>query len=184
MRETIHKQVTSIKNFVGHVSHEFKTPLMVIQSDLDLARHTKDYCSLIERNAQTVTHMNAILDSLLVLTNLQSGKTLHHESCDMSSLVERVCDNLAMKYAAKNIVLEKQIAAAVLLETHPSTAESVIANIVDNAYKYTPDHGHITVTLKPTEICIVDTGIGIEPAQQENIREPFWQADKNRSDGV
>lgn len=184
MKDTIHKQIASIKNFVGHVSHEFKTPLMVMQSDIDLARHTKDYSKLIARNAQTVTHMNSILDSLLVLTNLESGKTLYTENCDMTSLVQRICENLSMKYTAKNITLDKHIAPTVSLETHPSTAESVITNILDNAYKYTPENGNITLTLKQTEICIADNGVGIDQAHQENIREPFWQVDKNRADGV
>jgi signal transduction histidine kinase len=184
MKETIHKQIAAIKDFVWHVSHEFKTPLMVMQSDLDLARHTQDYAALIDRNTQTVTHMSAMLDSLLMLTNLQSGKKLQTDTCDMTALVQRVCDTLAMKYASKHISLHRHIEWQVILETHASTAESVITNILDNAYKYTPDHGEITVTLKPKEICIVDTWIGISSVHQEQIREPFWQLDKNRSDWV
>jgi signal transduction histidine kinase len=82
---------------------------MVMQSDLDLARHTKDYAALIDRNTQTVTHMSAMLDSLLMLTNLQSGKKLQTEACDMTGLVQRVCDTLAMKYSSKNITLHRHI---------------------------------------------------------------------------
>ena len=60
----------------------------------------------------------------------------------------------------------------------------MITNIIDNAYKYTEEGGSITVKLTDKECIVADTGIGIPAELKEKIRQPFWQADKNRQDGV
>nr|MBP6911570.1 hypothetical protein [Patescibacteria group bacterium] len=72
MKVKLHNQISSIKDFVSHVSHEFKTPLMIMRSDIDLAQKTKEYDELIEKNKQSVEHMQTLLDGLLVLTTAQT----------------------------------------------------------------------------------------------------------------
>ena len=183
MKHKIHEQIQSIKDFVAHVSHEFKTPLMVMRSDIDLAHKTKDYEELIEKNTLTVQQMQTLLDGLLVLTMAQTGK-LGYTEVNMTTVLERVCENMEKKYIDKDVIIHKHIAPHVFLDTHQGAAESVIGNIVDNAYKYTPEGGSIHITLTETSCIIADTGIGISPEQREKIRQPFRQADKSRQDGV
>lgn len=138
MKAKIYTQIQSIKDFVSHVSHEFKTPLMVMRSDIDLAKKTKEYDELIEKNTQSVEQMQTLLDGLLALTLAQTGK-LEMKEVNMSTLAERVCISMEKKYDGKDIVVHKHIAPHVFIDTHPSAAESMISNILDNAYKYTPE---------------------------------------------
>lgn len=138
MKEKIHKQIQSIKDFVSHVSHEFKTPLMVMRSDIDLAKKTKDYNELIEKNMQTVEQMQTLLDGLLVLTTAQTGK-LDMTEVNMSALTERVTETLAKKYVDKDVIVHKHIDSPVFVTTHQGAAESMISNVLDNAYKYTEE---------------------------------------------
>lgn len=183
MKEKIHTQVQSIKDFVSHVSHEFKTPLMVLRSDIELAQKTKEYEKIAERNIQTVEQMQALLDGLLILTATQAGK-FEMSDVNMSDLTQRVADTMIKKYINKDIILHMDIAKNIHIDAHPSAAESVISNILDNAYKYTPEGGEITLSLTEETLTISDTGIGIPAELQQKIRQPFWQADKNRQDGV
>lgn len=183
MKNKIHDQVQSIKDFVSHVSHEFKTPLMIMRSDIDLAKKTKEYDELIEKNMHTVEQMQTLLDGLLVLTMAQTGKLTVAE-INMSSLLERVCENMEKKYDGKDVIVHKHISPHVFIDTHQWAAESVISNILDNAYKYTPEWENIILTLTETECVIADTGMGISDEQREKIRQPFRQADKTRQDGV
>lgn len=183
MKKKIHHQVQSIKDFVSHVSHEFKTPLMVMRSDIDLAKKTKEYDDLVEKNTLTVQQMQTLLDGLLVLTMAQTGKMSTTE-VNMSTLLERTLQNMEKKYDGKDIIIQKDIATPVFITTHEGAAESILSNIIDNAYKYTPEGGNISITLTDTSCIIADTGIGIADEHRENIRQPFRQADKNRQDGV
>lgn len=183
MKEKIHTQVQSIKDFVSHVSHEFKTPLMVLRSDIELAQKTKDYEKVTQRNIQTVEQMQSLLDGLLILTATQAGK-FEMTDVNMSELSQRVADMMIKKYTDKDIILHIDIAKNIHITAHPSAAESIISNILDNAYKYTPEGGEITLSLTEDDLTISDTGIGIPADLQEKIRQPFWQADKNRQDGV
>lgn len=183
MKQKIYTQIQSIKDFVAHVSHEFKTPLMIMRSDIDLAKKTKDYKELIDKNLLTVQQMQTLLDGLLVLTTAQTGK-LDTVEVNMTSLVERVCDTMAKKYADNDIVMHKHISHHVFVKTHAGAAESMITNVIDNAYKYTEDWGSITIKLTDKEFVVADTGVGIGDEQKEKIRQPFRQADKSRQDGV
>lgn len=183
MKLKIYTQIQSIKDFVAHVSHEFKTPLMVMRSDIDLAKKTKDYKELIDKNLSTVQQMQTLLDGLLVLTTAQTGK-LDLADVNMTSLVERVCDTIQKKYTDKDIVMHKHIAHHVFVITHAGAAESMITNVIDNAYKYTEEGGSVTIKLTDKEFIVADTGIGISDEQKEKIRQPFWQVDKSRQDGV
>lgn len=139
MKHTLHGQIQSIKDFVAHVSHEFKTPLMVMRSDIDLAKKTKEYDELIEKNMTTVNQMQTMLDGLLVLTMAQTGKLHMTHEVNMTQLLERVCTTMQKKYDGKDIIVHKHIAPHIFLTTHQGAAESVLSNILDNAYKYTPE---------------------------------------------
>ena len=138
MKYKLHKQIQSIKDFVSHVSHEFKTPLMIMRSDIDLAKKTKDFNELIDKNMQTVQQMQTLLDGLLILTTAQTGK-LEKTEVNMTTLVERICETMQKKYVEKDVILHKHVAQHIFVSTHQGGAESIISNVLDNAYKYTPE---------------------------------------------
>ena len=183
MKMKLHQQIQSIKDFVAHVSHEFKTPLMVLRSDTDLARKTGEYEELIAKNTETIGHMQSMLEGLLALTTSQIGKD-EMTDVNMSLLVKKITETMAKKYADKDISVTKELPPHIFITTYEAAAESIIANILDNAYKYTLPHGAITVSLSAEKCVIADTGIGIAEKDTQKVREPFRQADKNRHDGV
>lgn len=183
MKTKLNTQIQSIRDFVSHVSHEFKTPLMVLRSDIDLAQKTGDYSELIAKNTETIAQMQTMLEGLLALTASQVTKDDMKE-INLSLLVKKVIDTMTKKYGEKNITLTKDIAPNIYTSGYEAAAESIISNILDNAYKYTPAEGTITLSLDAKQCIITDTGIGIDEKHSQKIREPFRQADKNRHDGV
>ncbi len=184
MQETISTQIASIKDFVSHVSHEFKTPLMVLQSTTDLAEKTGNVSSVVPQYKKTIEQMKNILDSLTLLARSQSHIALQSEKVDINQLVDQIRVRMSEKYSYKNISYTVHESEKVTIHSHRGSAEIVLTNIIENAYKYTAENGEIEIVISSGWITIQDNGMWISEQAQKHIREPFWQADKNREDGV
>ncbi len=76
MASKLHHQVSMIKQFVANVSHEFKTPLMSLQSTLEVGEKTKNYENVLSQTRDQIGIMNRLLDTLTILTNAQNTVNL------------------------------------------------------------------------------------------------------------
>lgn len=178
-------------DFIANASHELRTPLTAIrgfadtlvQSDLD-REEIGPYLEVIARNSQ---RMSDLVDDLLQLSRIESGKAVLEES--EIDLV-RVCDLLLrdlgprMKEAGLKAELhctEKEV----LCWTDRRAIEQVITNLLTNAVRYTNAGGRIDVHVLPTddhvEIRVADTGIGIPESDLQRIFERFYRVDASRS---
>lgn len=178
MNQKIHNQIAAIKSFVSHVSHEFKTPLMIMQSDSELALKTKKYKEWLEHNLQTVSQLNGLLESLMSLTKAEGAK-LVKSPVGVAELIQKAIKQAELRYQKilqKKIVVDKGL---VIKADHNALA-SIIYNIIDNAYKYTPGKGKLNIVADNKSLVISDTGKGIAEKEVEKIRDEFWQADDSR----
>lgn len=131
---------TNLRQFVGNVSHELKTPLMVMSSELDLTERTKAYEWLIPTLKWSVNEMHAMISALLTLTRLQSQDTIDKTDIKIYDVVEDVISNLQKKYQAKQMYTH--INDTSKKESHQANENLIkilITNIIDNARKYSPE---------------------------------------------
>ena len=149
MQDTISTQVDSMRDFVSHVSHEFKTPLMVLQSTTDLAQKTGNIASVIPQYKKTIDQMKNILDALTVVARSQSGSAIHSEKVNINELVDQIVGAMSEKYSIKKISCIVHKSDTAILQSHTGSAEIVLTNIVENAYKYTAENGKIEITITP-----------------------------------
>ncbi len=178
MNKKIHDQVAAIKSFVSHVSHEFRTPFMVMQSDSELALKTKKYKEGLDNNLQTITQLNGLLESLISLTKAESAK-LVKTMVWVGELVELATRQAELRYD-KMIRKKIMVDTSLTIKADKNALTSIISNIIDNAYKYTPPTGTITITANAKMIRIEDTGKGVSTKDIHHIRDEFWQADDSR----
>jgi signal transduction histidine kinase/ligand-binding sensor domain-containing protein/DNA-binding response OmpR family regulator len=175
--------------FLTNVSHEFRTPLSLIMAPVDkmLADADKErgeQLNMIRRNAKRLLNLvNQLLDFRKM--EVQELK-LHARSGDIVSFIKEMSSSFSDIAEKKHIgfVFDSEIENLVI-NFDPDKIERIIFNLLSNAFKFTPEGGHVSVLLstKQTpeqqllEIKVIDTGIGIPTDKKDKIFERFFQND-------
>ncbi len=175
--------------FVSNASHELKTPLstmkilaesMLYQKELDL-KTTHEFFADINHEIDRLN--NTINDLLRLVQSENEERALTVKEVDFEALVQRVMRRLMPLAKRKGIRLERKM-LPVTIEADEARIEQVVANLIDNALKYT-DKGSIAVTLKTdgayAVLTVHDTGIGIPKGAIPRLFERFYRVDKARS---
>ncbi len=190
---TEEKRVETIKkDFVANVSHELRTPLASIKGysetlldgGMDDKGTLKEFLRVIDRHA---TRMARLIDDLLTLSRLESHQmTIVSAPVDLNELIHATMKGFEKQARDKGIVI-----ASALPDGLPKVLgdrdrlEQVMVNLLDNAIKYTPSGGRVSVTAEKTKgavrVDVKDTGIGIPAADIPRIFERFYRVDKARS---
>lgn len=181
------------REFVANVSHEFRTPLSVINGYVETlqdgatedAEMTAVSLSAIHRNVQ---RLSLLLEDLLTISTMESkGRRLHFSKVDLRRIAERVIDNLDSSGAAERAIFEMKWAAdAIYADADENRIEQVYWNLLTNAIR----HGEtsklrIQITSRlageAVEISIADNGTGIPLEDQAHIFERFYRVHKHRA---
>ena len=181
------------KDFVINVSHELRTPLASIQGYaetlLDGAIHDPDnnvrFVRIIRQNAERLTGLTA---DLLTLSRVELGtKKFQFAAYYVNPLLTDQVDVMRPIAARRKISLEIVPAPPITEVFCDSEAmHQILTNLLDNAIKYTPDGGRVTVGANPigddmVEIYVQDTGLGIPKEDLPRLFERFYRVDKARS---
>jgi signal transduction histidine kinase len=179
--EKIHTQILALKDFIANASHELKTPLMMISSEIDIALKKKDYEERLGNIKGHVKRLSELLDTLSLITRLESTNTFERKEVNVGDTVQKVLSEMEKKYPKKQIMVN--IEKNLTLQAHPSLLEIILKNLIENACKYAGEKAKITVTGTATSLSVSDTGVGIAPEFQGQIFERFWQMEKTEQEG-
>lgn len=180
------------REFVANVSHELRTPLSIFHGYLENLRDNPDLPrkELVEIIGVLEKHslrLNALVEDLLILARLESRDLhLQLEEIDLGPFLREIVADWKLRSSRKEITLTLEIARD-LPPIHADVLriEQVMNNLIDNAIKYTPSGGAVTVRAGAggdhVELRIEDNGVGIEPRDLPHIFERFYRADKARS---
>jgi len=180
------------KDFVANVSHELRTPISSIKGyaetlldgKVDNEDTVKEFLSIIYQDSNRLANL---IDDLLDLSKIESGKMkLEFEPLEILPIVNRCVNVLGKSAKDKSLSVKLDIPTNLLkiLGDHKRLSQ-VFLNLLDNAIKYTPEGGSITVNAtskeKIVQVDISDTGIGISEKDLPRIFERFYRVDKARS---
>lgn len=180
------------QDFVANVSHELKTPLSSIKAYAETLRagaiHDQVNCmKFLLRIEEHADRLDALIVDLLRLARIESGEKSFEIRCvNVRALVHhRVVDHTAMAHA-KQIELSVSGGDPHLhVRADEEGFRQILDNLIDNAIKYTGEHGKVSLRWFRTEgmvsIEVEDTGIGISPEDQKRVFERFYRVDKARS---
>lgn len=182
--ETSFHQAT---RFSADASHELKTPLALLQLELEQALATTPagapqqmvYISLLEE----VRRLKAIVQKLLLLSLADTGRLeLHRESVNISTLLESVLEDASA--LAPQMTIEHSVPTGVKVDADAVLLEQAVQNLVGNAIKYNRPGGRVHLALNLVAggivITVGNSGPGIAPADQARIFDRFFRADAAR----
>ncbi|AQW31599.1 hybrid sensor histidine kinase/response regulator [blood disease bacterium A2-HR MARDI] len=173
-------------DFLATVSHELRTPLNAVLGWAQLlAMRPYDEATFrrgleaIERSARTQVHL---IDDLLDMSAILSGKVpLEIGPVDLADVLERARETIEPMARQKQIAVDMECQPVPLLQGDAGRLKQVFWNLLANAVKFTPEGGHIRVSVHASAEGLVatvrDTGIGIEPTFLPHIFDRFQQAD-------
>lgn len=195
------------KQFSANAAHELRTPLAVLQTNLEVFEKKQEpemveYRQLFTMIKEQTTRLSQLVGTLLDMTNLKSVPRTDHVS--LEELVDEVfCDlDPVAEKAGISIHFDDSSSQDWHTDVHTPDASALnnnirnitgsyvllyraVYNLVENAIKYNRPNGSVTVSVKEKNgqamILVKDTGIGISPENQKKIFDPFFRVDKSRS---
>jgi PAS domain S-box-containing protein len=184
------------QDLVATVSHELRTPLAAIYgSALTLARDDLQLEDALHRQLLAViveeaSRLADIVNELLLASQLDADRLdVRIEHCDARALTERVVE-AARTHLPEGVTLELEQAGGDLppVAADEGQLRQVLANLIDNAVRYSPDGGDVRVRLEAADECVrfrvADEGLGIPPAEHGRIFEKFYRLDPHMSLGI
>lgn len=184
----------SLRQFTADASHELRTPLSIIRGEAEVAlsqnRDEAEYRESLAIVHDEARRLSQMVDDMLALARADDRQQgLKIEEFYLNDLVEECVKSSQVLALAKSIVLTLDPATDITFRGDESLIRRMIVNLLNNAIKYTPAGGHVSVKLTSgdtrIEIVVADTGVGIPADSTSRIFERFYRADRarSRSDG-
>jgi two-component system sensor histidine kinase TctE len=180
------------KRFIANAAHQLRTPLAGIRMQSELALRDSapgEVRQALERIAYGSSQSSHLIAQLLALARAEAGtgETLPFQILDLNGVAGEVVRETYSLAAAKNIDLGLEAPETpVEIDGHPPLLREMLVNLVDNAIRYTPAGGRITVRVKAGEtpgLEIEDNGIGIPESERELVFERFYRVENHAEPG-
>jgi PAS domain S-box-containing protein len=195
LRDVTHfKQLDLMKSdFVATVSHDLRAPLTFMRGYTTmmpmvgvLNDKQKEFN---EKILAGIEQMTKLIDDLLDLGRIEAGVGLAKEPCRLDDIVQNVVESLNPVAANKGLSLSVDVPRDLpLISGDPTLLRQAVANLVDNAIKYTPSGGQVNVRVFTENgkfaVAVSDTGVGIAPADQAHLFEKFFRVRQRGSTHV
>ena len=180
------------KQFSANAAHELRTPLAVLQTNLEVFEKKQkpemiEYRQLFTMIKEQTARLSQLVGTLLDMTNLKSVPRTDQVSleelvdevfCDLDPIAEKAGISIHFNDSSNQDLHTDVTGSYVLLYR-------AVYNLVENAIKYNRPHGSVSVSVKQENgqamVLVTDTGIGISPENQKKIFDPFFRVEKSRS---
>jgi len=179
-----------IARFSADASHELRTPLTILQLELEgIVQHPRLPGEIADQigSALEETHrLSRIVENLLIISRLDAGEArIEKVRLDLGELADSTADQMRLLAEEKSVSLHCDVNQDVWIEGDQARLKQVIVNLTDNAIKYTPAGGRVTIAVRANEggalLEVADTGVGISLEALPHVFERFYRADKARS---
>ncbi len=201
MAGRIEQQVASLRNtdalrreLIAGVSHDLRTPLATLQGYIETLLMRDSVLSNEERRQyleiaiRHCVHLTKLVAGLFDLAKLETGAmAIHREPFSIGELVQDVVQKFQLAGRERDIRVTTNADGAVpFVSADIALIERVLENLIENAVRYTPQGGVVTVLLRPGEqavdVTVSDTGTGIPPGDLPHVFDRYYRGDRSRQD--
>jgi two-component system, OmpR family, manganese sensing sensor histidine kinase len=188
--QPIEESFQRLKQFTADASHELRSPLMAIKTNVSVGLKYPDGMrptdtEKFEAIASATAQMICLTEDLLLLVRTDQPPSRDREPVNLSSMLTELIQLYQPPAAVKQIDLKSQLAACLNLLGDASQLNRLFTNLITNALDYTPPGGTVEIEASQVGqtllIKVRDTGIGISPENLEHIFDRFWRGDQSRS---
>lgn len=186
--DEVERLVASLRATTDGVAHDLKTPLTRIKARLDLAElggaSSRNSSEVIADVRQDLDDLLNLIENVLGLARAEALGATAFEHTSLDAIVAEAVELFEPVAGEKGVELIARIEPATLAGSRSLLAQ-LVANLIDNAIKFSPEGGHVVVALQQTggktELVVCDQGRGIPPESREQVLARFFRLDTSRS---
>jgi heavy metal sensor kinase len=193
MLDRIQVLVAGIRQMNDNIAHDLRSPITRIRglAEVTLTSHSgqEEYRQMAASTIEECDRLLDMINTMLTISRTEAGVSpLERAPVDLAAIVREACELFLPLAEEKSIGLEMRIDGRAELEGDQRMLQRMVANLIDNAIKYTSTGGRIRVALTPDgekQFCLTvqDTGMGISTEDQPRVFERFFRSDQARSQG-
>ena len=186
----IQNQTSNLKQFITDVSHEFKTPLMVINSEIDVYNKKlekkvlgeEEWEKLLEKIKEKTNKLNRLLETFLLLSRIENGiETLDKKDINVWNHLQDITKNIIF-WIESELQIHHNIVDEVIIKWEEGTLSLIVENLISNAMKFYKNNEapRIEIGCNENSIWIEDNVVWIKEEDIEHIFDKFYRADTGR----
>jgi heavy metal sensor kinase len=178
------------RQFSADAAHELQTPLTILKGEIEVAlrspRSPEEYREVLNSNLEEIDRISSLVDGLLLLARADRGVLrLDLKPVQLQELLEEVGEQMRLLAENQAVSLNYGLVEPATIQGDREHFKRLLLNLIDNAIKYTPASGRVTLSLRCdgnwAHLGISDTGMGLTEDEQEQIFNRFYRAAEARS---